>query len=137
ICLKLLLNNITLVVVCVLFLRMVNCINQVENQKVEVDDLNLHQIKIKIDEVLKASQYAHRAYATLLSETSKPQVVISYPKESCLPRVGEVYKVVGTINEVAAPRNLYDFNYKQYLQHKQIYYQINSYHAPVKIGEEQ
>ena len=130
-------NSITWVVVCVLFLSMGACMHHVANQKVKVDDLNQTQFTIQIDEVLKSNQYAHRAYATLLSEIEKPQVVISYPKESCLPRVGEIYKMVGTINEVAAPRNLYDFNYKQYLQHKQIYYQINSYHAPVKIGEEQ
>src|SRR5690606_14143599 len=134
---RVLTNTILRMVVCVLLLSMGACMHQVSNQKVKVEDLSKTQFTIKIDEVLKSNQYAHRAYATLLSETNKPQVVISYPKESHLPRVGEVYKVVGTINEVAAPRNLYDFNYKQYLQHKQINYQINSYHAPVKVGEEQ
>lgn len=128
-------NNVTWLVICILFLGLGASVHNLNNKKASIENLNQTEFTIQIDEVLKSNLFAHRAYGTLLSDSLKPRIVLSFPNTHKSPIVGEIYKMVGSISEVAPPRNSYDFNYKQYLEHKQIYYQVRSYHPPVKIAE--
>lgn len=108
---------------------------QQHNQKVELKDLSQTEFTIEVDEVLKSNAYAHRMYARLLSESQKPRVLVTFSKENEMPKNGFVYQMVGTVREVAEPRNLYDFNYKSFLERKKIHYRINSNEKVVKIAE--
>lgn len=104
------------------------------NQKVEVTDLNQKEFIVKVDEVLKSNAYAHRMYARLLNNEKHPRVLITFSKENPTPKNGFVYKVFGTIRKVDAPRNPYDFNYKQFLERKKIYYRIHSNEMVLKLA---
>ena len=129
------LNTLTIVTVCIVFSALGSLIYKINNLKIVVNDLNTNEFTVKVREVLKSNKYAHRAYADLISHKNHPKVVLSFPSKNTLPKVGNVYKIVGTIKKIPAPQNLYDFNYKNYLQHKQIYYQITTYQSPVKIAQ--
>lgn len=128
-------NTLTIVTVCIVFSALGSLIYKINNPKIVINDLNTNEFTVKVREVLKSNKYAHRAYADLISHKNHPKVVLSFPSKNTLPKVGNVYKIVGTIKKIPAPQNLYDFNYKNYLQHKQIYYQITTYQSPVKIAQ--
>lgn len=106
------------------------------NKPVIIDDLSAKEFTIKVTDVLKSNAYSHRMYADLLSQKEQPKVLVTFSNKTAIPKVGTVYKMVGTIKKVAEPRNLYDFNYSEYLRLKNIHYQITSYHEPFKITEE-
>ncbi len=108
----------------------------VNNKPVIIDDLNAKEFTIKVTDVLKSNAYSHRMYANLMSQKDQPKVLVTFSNKSDIPKVGAVYKLVGTIKKVAEPRNLYDFNYSEYLRLRNIHYQITSYHEPFKIKEE-
>lgn len=105
------------------------------NQKIVVQDLSQTEFTVEVVEVLRSNKYAHRVYAKLLSDEKAPKVLVSFPNSESKPEEGSVYKLIGTIKEVAAPQNLHGFNYKEYLVHKKIHYQIQSYHKVFKIAE--
>lgn len=107
----------------------------IHNQKIEITDLTQTEFTIQVDEVLKSNAFSHRMYARLLSEESQPRVLVTFSKENALPQNGFVYQMIGTIREVAPPKNLHDFDYKQYLDHKKIHYRINSNEKVVKLAE--
>lgn len=107
-----------------------------DNKPVIIDDLNQKEFTIKVTDVLKSNAYSHRMYADLLTEKKQPKVLVSFSNTAAVPKVGTVYKLVGTIKKVSEPRNLYDFNYSEYLRLKNIHYQITSYNQPFKIKEE-
>ncbi|SFN96854.1 competence protein ComEC [Paenimyroides ummariense] len=106
------------------------------NKPIIIDDLNAKEFTIKVTDVLKSNAYSHRMYANLLSQKDQPKVLVTFSNKLDIPKVGTVYKLVGTIKKVAEPRNLYDFNYSEYLRLRNIHYQITSYHEPFKIKEE-
>ena len=106
------------------------------NKPVIIDDLNQKEFTIKVTDVLKSNAYSHRMYADLLSEKKQPKVLVSFSNKAVIPKVGSIYKLVGIIKKVPEPRNLYDFNYSEYLRLKHIHYQITSYNEPFKITEE-
>lgn len=108
----------------------------VNNKPVIIDDLSAKEFTIKVTDVLKSNAYSHRMYADLLSQKDQPKVLVTFSKKAPIPKVGTVYQLVGTIKKVQEPRNLYDFNYSEYLRLKNIHYQITSYHEPFKIREE-
>ncbi len=106
------------------------------NQPVYIKDLSQKEFTFKVTDVLKSNAYSHRMYADLVSEKQQPKVLVSFSNKSIVPKVGTVYKLVGTIKKVPEPRNLYDFNYSAYLRLKNIHYQLTSYNEPFKIAEE-
>lgn len=106
------------------------------NEPVIIDNLNEKEFTIKVTDVLKSNAYSHRMYADLVSQEQHPKVLVTFSNKSTVPKVGAVYKLVGTIKKVSEPRNLYDFNYSEYLRLKNIHYQITSYNKPFKITEE-
>ena len=106
------------------------------NKPVIIDNLNEKEFTIKVTDVLKSNVYSHRMYADLVSQEQQPKVLVTFSNKSDVPKVGAVYKLVGTIKKVPKPRNLYDFNYSEYLRLKNINYQITSYNQPFKITEE-
>ena len=106
------------------------------NKPVIIDNLSAKEFTIKVTDVLKSNAYSHRIYADLLSQKDQPKVLVTFSNKMAVPKVGTVYKLVGTIKKVAEPRNLYDFNYSEYLRLKNIHYQITSHHEPFKIKEE-
>ena len=106
------------------------------NKSVIVDNLNQKEFTIKVTDVLKSNAYSHRMYADLVSKKEQPKVLVSFLNKAPVPKVGTVYKLVGTIKKVPTPRNLYDFNYSEYLRLKHIHYQITAYNEPFKIKEE-
>src|SRR5690606_35765728 len=105
------------------------------NQKVELKDLNQTEFTIEVDEVLKSNAYSHRMYAKLLNNDKKPRVLVTFSKENSVPKNGFVYQMTGTVREVAEPRNLLDFNYKEFLAGKNIHYRIQSSDKVVKVAE--
>jgi len=106
------------------------------NKLVIIDNLNEKEFTIKVTDVLKSNAYSHRMYADLVSQKQEPKVLITFSNKAPIPKVGNVYKLVGTIKKVPEPRNFYDFNYSEYLRLKNIHYQITSYNQPFKINEE-
>ncbi len=130
------LNAFTFVSVFFTFASLGFLIHHFTNKPVIITDLDQKEFTIKVTEVLKSNHYSHRVYASLLSHEKEPDVLVTFSNKAPLPKVGTVYTLVGIVKEVPEPRNLYDFNYKQYLKNKHIYYQINSNHAPFKIAEE-
>lgn len=106
------------------------------NEPIIIDNLNEKEFTIKVTDVLKSNAYSHRMYADLVSQKQEPKVLVTFSNKSTIPKVGTVYKLVGTIKKVSEPRNLYDFNYSEYLRLKNIHYQITSYHEPFIITEE-
>lgn len=106
------------------------------NEPVIIDNLNEKEFTIKVTDVLKSNAYSHRMYADLVSQKQEPKVLVTFSNKSTVPKVGTVYKLVGKIKKVPEPRNLYDFNYSEYLRLKNIHYQITSYLEPFKIKEE-
>ncbi len=106
------------------------------NKKADLTNLNETDFVVKVTDVLKPNAYAHRAYAQLISHEKQPKVLVTYPINQTTPTIGSVYRIIGSISEVPNTSNPSDFNYKVYLQHKKIYYQITSYHSVFKIGEE-
>lgn len=106
------------------------------NEPVIINNLNEKEFTIKVTDVLKTNAYSHRMYADLLSKEQQSKVLVTFSNKSTVPKVGAVYKLVGKIKKVPEPRNLYDFNYSEYLRLKNIHYQITSYHEPFKIKEE-
>src|SRR5690606_22548091 len=123
--------------ICLLFVLLGILTYKLHNQHIPINDLKQTEFTVKITDVLKSNSYAHRAYAEVISESKNPKVVLNSPVISDKFEVGGVYKILGTINIVNEPRNSYDFNYKKYLQNKNIYYQLNTSHAPYKIGKEE
>lgn len=99
-------------------------------------DLTANIFQVEVTDVLKSNAYSHRIYAKLLQQNSATDVLVSFSNKSNIPKVGDVLQIVGSIQLVSKPKNLYDFNYNKYLELKRIHYQINSYHQPIKIGEE-
>lgn len=130
------LNIFTVVSVFFTFTSMGFLTHSFNNKPIIIDDLQQGEFTVKVNDVLKSNAYAHRAYASLMSHTKHPKVLITFSNKAPLPEIGAVYKLVGTIKEVPEPRNLYDFNYKTYLENKHIYYQITSYNKPFKIANE-
>ncbi len=106
------------------------------NKAVIIDDLSQKEFTIKVTDVLKSNAYSHRMYADLVSEKQEPKVLVTFSNKEPIPKVGNVYKLVGTIKKVPEPRNLYDFNYSEYLSLKNIHYQITTYNQSFKIAEE-
>ena len=105
-----------------------------QNKSVEINDLSQRAYTLRISETLKTNKYTHRAYAELLNVPGNPKVLVSYPNTTSLPSEGAIYKLVGKLQEIPEPRNLFDFNYKNYLEQKHIYYQLRSYNEPLQIG---
>lgn len=108
---------------------------KIHNVDLEPIDVTQKEFVVEIDEVLKANKYTKRAFGTLISEKSNVKVLVSIPKNDTLLKVGSVFKVFGTIKEIVAANNPNDFNYKEYLANKRIFYQITAYHLPIKMGE--
>lgn len=106
------------------------------NKPVIIDDLSQKEFMIKVTDVLKSNAYSHRMYADLVSQKQETKVLVTFSNKTPIPKVGNIYKLVGTIKKVPEPRNLYDFNYSEYLRLKNIHYQITSYNQPFKIKEE-
>lgn len=130
------LNVFTILAVFLAFLSLGFLSYSFNNEAIIVDNLNEKEFTIKITDVLKSNTYSNRMYADLLSEKEQPKVLVSYSNKAAIPKVGAVYKLVGTIKKVPEPRNLYDFDYSEYLRLKHIHYQITSYNEPFKITEE-
>ena len=105
------------------------------NQKITINDLSQNEFQIEVEEVLKSNAYSHRMYAKLLNNKTQPKVLVTFSKENPAPHNGHIYQVTGTIQEVAEPRNLQDFNYKEFLARKKIHYRIQSNDKVVKIAE--
>lgn len=105
------------------------------NQKIVVPDLSQTEFTVEAVEVLKSNSYSHRVYAKLLNNKGNTKVLLTFPNSEPKPEEGCVYKVIGVIKEVAEPQNLFGFNYKEYLAHKRIHYQIHSYHKVFKVDE--
>lgn len=130
------LNVFTILAVFLAFLSLGFLSYSFNNKPVIINDLNQKEFTIKVTDVLKSNAYSHRMYADLLSEKEQPKVLVSFSNKVPIPKVGAVYKLVGTIKKVPEPRNLYDFDYSEYLRLKHIHYQITSYNEPFKITEE-
>src|SRR5690554_1874529 len=105
------------------------------NQKTIINDLSQNEFQIEVEEVLKSNAYSHRMYAKLLNDETQSKVLVTFSKENPAPHNGHIYQVRGTIQEVAEPRNLQDFNYKEFLARKKIHYRIQSNDKVVKIAE--
>src|SRR5690554_5536086 len=105
------------------------------NQKTIINDLSQNEFQIEVEEVLKSNAYSHRMYAKLLNDETQSKVLVTFSKENPAPHNGHIYQVTGTIQEVAEPRNLQDFNYKEFLARKKIHYRIQSNDKVVKIAE--
>src|SRR5690606_31621565 len=129
-------NILTVLTVSVAFSSLGFLSYNFNNKPVIVDNPNEKEFTIKVTDVLKSNIYSHRMYADLLSEKDQPKILVSFSNKSAIPKVGTIYKLVGTIKKVPEPRNLYDFNYREYLRLKHIHYQITSYHEPFKIKDE-
>lgn len=130
------LNVFTILAVFIAFSSLGFLSYNFNNKLVIVDNLNEKEFTIKVTDVLKSNAYSHRMYADLVSAKEQPKVLVSFSNKTNVPKVGNVYKLVGTIKKVPKPRNLYDFNYSEYLRLKHIHYQIISYNQPFKITEE-
>jgi len=130
------LNVFTILAVFVAFSSLGFLSYNFNNEPIIIDNLNEKEFTIKVTDVLKSNAYSHRMYADLISQKQEPKVLVTFSNKTAIPKVGTVYKLVGTIKKVAEPRNLYDFNYSEYLRLKNIHYQITSYHEPFKIKEE-
>lgn len=130
------LNLLTIVSVFFAFASLGYLAFTVKNKPVVIENLNENEFTFKVTDVLKANNYSHRVYANLISHQKQPKVLVSFSNKSKIPKIGSVYKLVGTIKTVAEPKNLYGFNYKSYLKNNQINYQITSYNKPFKIAEE-
>ena len=130
------LNLFTILAVFVAFTSLGFLLYSFNNKPVIIDNLNEKQFTIKVTDVLKSNAYSHRMYADLVSQKQEPKVLVTFSNKAPIPKVGTVYKLVGTIKKVPEPRNLYDFNYSEHLRLKNIHYQITSYHEPFKITEE-
>ena len=129
-------NLFTLTIVCAVFASLGFLIHHFKNRHVIINDLTKQEFTLKVTEVLKSNAYSYRVYADLLSNDRQPSVLVSFSNKDSLPMVGAVYKLTGTIKEIPEPKNLYDFNYKKYLQNKYIHYQIHSVNSPIKIAEQ-
>ena len=130
------LNLFTILAVFVTFSSLGFLSYSFNNKPVIIDDLSAKEFTIKVTDVLKSNAYSHRMYADLLSQKDQPKVLVTFSNKSDIPKIGAVYKLVGIIKKAAEPRNLYDFNYSEYLRLRNIHYQITSYHEPFKIKEE-
>lgn len=129
-------NFFTLIAVCSLFIALGFTFHRLANKKIEVQQLNETEFTVKTIRVLKSNSYSHRIYADLISHPQLPTVLVTFSNKQKTPKVGEVYKIVGSIKEVPYPRNPYDFDYKNYLKQKNIHYQIASYYPAVLIRKE-
>ena len=130
------LNSLTLTFTCIVFISLGFLVFKLNNKPKIIKDLNQQEFTVKVIDVLKSNNYVHRAYGILLTDKNQPKVLVSFSNKDSVGTIGGVYKIIGSVKEISPPRNPYDFNYKQYLQHKHIYYQITSYHNIVKIGED-
>ena len=130
------LNVFTILAVFVSFSSLGFLSYSFNNKPVIIDNLNEKEFTIKVTDVLKSNAYSHRMYADLVSQKQEPKVLVTFSNKASIPKVGNVYKLVGTIKKVPEPRNIYDFNYSEYLRLKNINYQITSYNEPFKITEE-
>ena len=130
------LNLFTILAVFVSFSSLGFLSYSFNNEPVIIDNLNEKEFTVKVTDVLKSNAYSHRMYADLLSQNHQPKVLVTFSNKSTIPKVGTVYKLVGTIKKVQEPRNLYDFNYSEYLRLKNIHYQVTSYYQPFIITEE-
>lgn len=129
-------NLITLLAIAIVFGSFGFVAYRQANKKIELPNLNQKDFVVKVTDVLKPNAYAHRVYAQLISNNNKPKVLVTFPVNQEAPTVGTVYRVIGSVSEIPNKSNPSDFNYKTYLQHKNIYYQISTYEKVFKIGNE-
>lgn len=130
------LNLLTILAVFVAFASLGSLSYSFNNKTVRIDNLHEKEFTIKVTDVLKSNAYSHRMYANLVSHSQHPKVLVTFSNKAAIPKIGTIYKLVGSIKKVPEPRNLYDFNYSAYLQLKNIHYQITSYNEPFKVKEE-
>src|SRR5690606_6733989 len=126
-------NLFTLTIVCAVFASLGFLIHHFKNRHVIINDLTKQEFTLKVTEVLKSNAYSYRVYADLLSNDRQPSVLVSFSNKESLTTVGAVYKLTGTIKEIREPKNLYDVNYKTYLQNKDNHDQVHCVNSPIEI----
>ncbi len=102
----------------------------------------------KIQEVLKSTSYAHQYIASvqkLNGKTTSGKILLSIPNDSLhtLFKVDYALNAHGQLNELKAPLNPHQFDFKSYMEGQGIYHQLrinkNSYslskfHSPTVYG---
>lgn len=100
-----------------------------------------HKIVLITREKLKTTPKSHRYYADVIKIDNKNcfgKVILNLKKdknESTIVSGNKIY-VLGTLNEIQKPNNPNQFDYSNYLRHKNIYAQIYSSTNDVKIDKQ-
>lgn len=106
------------------------------NQPVELQNPGQGIFTVRVDEVLRSSARNHRFYGTLAA-SPKPLRVVGYlPATGQKPETGTIYRMVGRVTDVPAPKNPLSFDYRDYLSKKRIYYQVTAYRPVVEAGSQ-
>ncbi|GAB2779837.1 ComEC/Rec2 family competence protein [Salinimicrobium soli] len=87
-----------------------------------------HLLKLKVSEVLKPDAYNRKYIAEVLSIDSKPSEgkILVYrkliPQDSL--QTGNIFYTFGSLEEIPAPLNPHQFDYRQYMANKEVLKQI-------------
>jgi len=96
------------------------------NINLEHDSIN--NITFRIREVLKPSYYSNKYIIDILEtndQTTSGKLILNTPKDSIINlKVDDIFITKSVFQEINAPLNPGQFNYKNYLQKQYIYHQL-------------
>ena len=102
-----------------------------ENHYSHFENQDYNSYSLKIHEVLKSTSYTHQYIATvqkLNGENTSGKILLSTPNDSLHQPFKVDYALLahGQLNELNAPLNPYQFDFKIYMEGKGIYHQLRT-----------
>lgn len=104
------------------------------NQPVKIRNPEQQVFTVRVNEVLRSSARNHRFYGTLWASPVPVEVVGYIPATDRVPETGTIYTMVGRIAEIPGKKNPLDFDYRNYLAKKKIYYQVTAQYPVTEAG---